>query len=141
MSKATDREKLIEIVKNSGVYTGKSMGEDYYTIKINDLVDTILEKGFVSKAKSVSDKAFYNKKGSVTKATLDKAITANRKFWKDGESIALAVATNYFKQLSSECKGHIEYTVFWDIISTFCRINAIDEVIYDAIRLLEIEIK
>lgn len=141
MSKTTDRQILIEIIEKTGTYTGKSMGKDYYTIKINDLVDTILENGFASKVESVSDITFSIIKGSVTKATLDKAIAADRAFWKDGNSEALAEAANYFKQLQSECINSIDYGIFWNIISTFCEIEATDEVIYKAIRLLGIEIK
>lgn len=88
-----------------------------------------------------NEQELSNIKGSVTKATLDKAIAADRAFWKDGNSEALAEAANYFKQLQGECINSIDYGIFWNIISTFCEIEATDEVIYKAIRLLGIDIK
>ena len=41
----TEKGKLIELIKQNGVYNGRSMGIEYYVVKPEWLADTLIENG------------------------------------------------------------------------------------------------
>lgn len=42
----TEKEKLIEIIKQNGTYNGRSMGVDYYVVDANWIAELIIKNGF-----------------------------------------------------------------------------------------------
>ena len=45
MNKQELREKIINTIKENGVYNGKSMNRDYYVINDEDLADALIKAG------------------------------------------------------------------------------------------------
>lgn len=41
----TDKEKIIEIIKKTGTYNGKSLSFDYYVVQPDDLADALIAAG------------------------------------------------------------------------------------------------
>lgn len=42
----TDREKIIEIITENGVYNGKSLSFEYYVIQPDDIADALIKAGY-----------------------------------------------------------------------------------------------
>ena len=66
MTKQELREKIVEIIKQNGVFNGKSMRRDYYVVNDEELADALIAAGIgdVSSEKAMREfaEAFYREK-------------------------------------------------------------------------------
>ena len=42
----TEKDKIVEIIAENGVYNGKSLSFDYYVIQPEDLADALIKAGY-----------------------------------------------------------------------------------------------
>lgn len=59
----SEKEKLIELIKQNGVYNGSSMGIEYYVVESEWLADTLIENG-------IGDIAEWKKRAEVAEHKL-----------------------------------------------------------------------
>lgn len=73
-----DREKIVKIIEENGVYNGKSLSFDYYVVQPDDLADALIEAGI----RDINQKGLVAVNGEVSIVT--KNIIADAKDTLDG---------------------------------------------------------